>query len=259
MDLHGKTILITRAASQSGQLKSELESAGARVLECPAIEIVPVDDWTAVDVAIRNLNSYHWIIFTSTNAVDLFMRRVQQQGASCSVPIAAVGASTAKKLEQWQVSASKVPASFRAEGLLEMFPNRMEGVRILLPRAEKARELLPEQLRKRGAVVDVVAVYRTTKAESSLQNLQKLLADERIDMAAFLSPSAVGHFSEQLAELGEPAQTNFRSIPIAAIGPVAKEALVASGLRVDVQPDRATVQDLVAEIRTYFNNQKKSN
>lgn len=257
MDLHGKTILITRAASQSGALKAGLESLGARVLECPAIEIVPVDDWAEADRAIHALNAYDWLIFTSTNAVDHFMRRVREHGVLCSVPIAAVGHVTASKLQEYGLQASKIPENFRAEGLIETFPQNLAGVRILLPRAEKARELLPEELRKRGATVDVVAVYRTQKASTSLGDLRTLLRTEKIDAAAFLSPSAIRYFTEELAESSEATQ-RFGAIPVAAIGPVAREALEDAGLRVAIQPERATAADLVEAIRAYFNSPRKN-
>jgi uroporphyrinogen III methyltransferase/synthase len=258
MDLHGRTILITRAASQSGALRAGLESYGARVIECPAIEIAPVDDWSDVDRAILSVNTYDWLIFTSTNAVDHFMRRVREHGVSCSVPIAAVGHVTAGKLQEYGLRASKVPSDFRAEGLIGMFPQNLAGVRILIPRAEKARELLPDELRKRGATVDVVAVYRTQKAATSLGHLGTLLATEKIDAAAFLSPSAIRYFTEELAACAEATQRSFETIPVAAIGPVAREALEAAGLRVAIQPVRATAADLVEAIRAYFNNPKKN-
>ena len=180
MTLSGKTILITRAASQSGDLRKGLEALGAQVLECPSIEIVPVEDWT-----IPDLNSYDWLIFTSTNAVEQFMQR----GLKCTIPIAAVGTSTARKLQDWGLTASLVPETFRAEGLLEMFPADLHGVRFLLPRAETARELLPEELRRRGAAVDVVTVYRTVKAD--MADLRTTLTSQKIDVVVFTSPSAV--------------------------------------------------------------------
>src|SRR5258706_221792 len=117
MDLTGKTILTTRAASQSGELRNKLEALGARVIECPAIEIVPVDDWSAVDAAIQKLESYQWLIFTSANAVEYFMRRVEAANATCSVPIAVVGSATARRLREWGLEPSVVPKEFRAEGL----------------------------------------------------------------------------------------------------------------------------------------------
>jgi len=257
MDLRGKTILITRAASQSGNLTALLASLGARVLECPAIKIVPVDDWTAVDHAIENFKTYDWLIFTSTNGVDHFMRRVQERGASCTLPIAAVGHVTAKKLTEWGLAASRIPSDFRAEGLLEMFPHDLSGVRILLPRAEKGRELLPDELRRRGAFVDVIPVYRTTRAESSLGGVRELLK-ERIDAAVFMSPSAIRFFAEELAELDDRTKEAFRSVPIAAIGPIAREAIEAAGLKVAIEPKQATASNLVEAIRHYFSTPEKN-
>jgi uroporphyrinogen III methyltransferase/synthase len=246
MALPGKTVLITRAASQSGDLRKGLEALGAQVLECPSIEIVPVEDWTEVDRAIADLNSYQWLIFTSTNAVEHFMQRVQ---AKVAIPIAAVGSSTARKLEDWNLKASRIPATFRAEGLLEMFPADLRGMRILLPRAETAREMLPEELRRRGAIVDVVPVYRTVKSEAGLADLRTTLSSHAIDALVFTSPSAVRSISETL---GDEVTALLSPIPIAVIGPVAREAVESVGLRVVIQPDKATVQDLVEAIERYF-------
>src|SRR5689334_1423676 len=109
MGLKGKTVLTTRAASQSGELRSKLEKLGARVIECPAIEIVPVEDWSVVDAAIQRLRSYEWLIFTSANAVEYFMRRMKAANVTCSISVAAVGNATARKLREWGVEPSIVP------------------------------------------------------------------------------------------------------------------------------------------------------
>jgi uroporphyrinogen III methyltransferase/synthase len=249
MALLGKTVLITRAVSQSGDLRKGLETLGARVLECPSIEIVPINDWTEVDRAIADLNSYQWLIFTSTNAVEHFMHRVQAKGVTCAVPVAAVGSSTARKLEDWNLTASRVPTTFRAEGLLEMFPADVQGMRILLPRAETAREILPEELRRRGAIVDVVPVYRTVKSEAGLADLRTTLTGNTIDAVVFTSPSAVRTISETL---GDDITTLLSPIPIAVIGPVARDAVETVGLKAVIQPDKATVQDLVEAIQRHF-------
>ena len=254
MELHGRTILITRAASQSEELRAGLEAAGARVIERPAIEIVPVEDWTEVDRAASNLPNYDWLIFTSSNAVELFMRRLQALGLTCSTPIAVVGAGTAGTLGTWNLTPSCVPHNFRAEGLLEAFPANLLGVRILIPRAEIGRELLPEELRSRGAAVDVLTVYRTVKA-SGLTDLRTSLRDEQIDVVVFTSPSAVRYFGE---ELGDDLVSNLRNIPIAVIGPVTGEAVKAAGLKTFLEPERATIQDLIQSIRSYFSSRKGS-
>jgi uroporphyrinogen III methyltransferase / synthase len=162
MALRGKTVVITRAASQSAELRTGLEDLGARVIECPTIHIVPPASWKPVDDAIRRLNTYNWLLFTSANAVEQFMDRMGSRRPA--IPIAVVGSSTGKRLGAWGLKPSLVPADFRAEGLLEAFAENLVGTRILFPRAEVARELLPEELRRRGATVDVVTVYRTVKA-----------------------------------------------------------------------------------------------
>ena len=252
MELRGRTILITRAASQSEELRAGLEAAGARVIERPAIEIVPVEDWTQVDRAASNLPDYDWLIFTSSNAVELFMRRLQVLGLTCSTPIAVVGAGTAGTLGTWNLTPTCVPHNFRAEGLLEAFPADLPGVRILIPRAEIGRELLPEELRKRGAAVDVLTVYRTVKA-SGLTDLRTSLRDEQIDIVVFTSPSAVRYFGE---ELGGDLVSYLRNIPIAVIGPVTGEAVRAAGLETFLEPERSTIQDLIQSIRSYFSSRK---
>jgi uroporphyrinogen III methyltransferase/synthase len=253
MDLLGKTILITRASSQSDTLRNSLESAGARVIESPAIQIVPLEDWSEVDRVVANLHTYDWLIFTSANAVQHFMPRVQKAGTTLSVPIAVVGTSTARSLERWGLVASLVPSSFRAEGLLGAFPSELPGLRMLFPRAETARETLPEELRRRGATVDVLPVYRTTKSSTGLLDIAVTLSQERVDAVVFASPSAVRYFSEVLAE---NLDSTLGPIPIAAIGPVVREAVESFGLKVSIQPEQATMADLTQAICRYFSSSR---
>jgi uroporphyrinogen III methyltransferase / synthase len=238
MELTGKTILITRAALQSAELRSQLEALGARVLECPTIQIVPPKTWKPVTDAIRQLNTYQWLLFTSANAVEQFMNRMG--GVRCTVPIAVVGSATAAKLAAWGLEPALVPKEFRAEGLLEAFPEKMVGTRILFPRAEVAREILPDELRRRGATVDIVTVYRTVKAEFG--SIREILESERVDCLVFTSPSAI---PDDLAPL--PAE-----VAIAVIGPVTREAAQLLGLQPAIVPVQSTIPDLVQAIRRYF-------
>jgi uroporphyrinogen-III synthase len=254
MELRGRTILITRAATQSEELRTGLEAAGARVLECPAIEIVPVEDWTAVDRAARNLHTYDWLILTSTNAVTHFMERLRILGLACSIPIAVVGSATAARLSEWNLKAARIPEDFRAEGLLVQFERDLKGIHILIPRAETAREILPEELRRRGASVDVITVYRTVKTLASLSAFREMLQGEKIDAVVFTSPSAIRNVAEAVG--GDLAST-LASVPIAVIGPVAQEAAESAGLHVKILPDRATIQDLIESIRSYFSTRGK--
>ena|SRR5579883_2053732 len=238
MPLSGKTVVITRAASQSAELRSALEDLGARVIECPTIHIVPPTSWRPVDDAIRRLATYNWLLFTSANAIEQFMDRMGQRRPS--IPIAVVGSATGKKLEEWGLKASLVPKDFRAEGLLEAFPENLVGTRILFPRAEVARELLPDELRRRGATVDIVTVYRTVKALSG--GIGEILETERVDCIVFTSPSTI---PEDLHML--PTGT-----ALAVIGPVTREAAQLLGLKPDIVPVESTAQGLIAAIEKYF-------
>jgi uroporphyrinogen III methyltransferase / synthase len=238
MELAGKTILITRAASQSADLRSRLEDLGARVIESPTIQIVPPKTWKPVDDAIRRLHTYQWLLFTSANAVEQFMDRLGH--VRCEVPIAVVGSATAKKVTERGVKPSLVPQEFRAEGLLAAFPQQMVGVRILFPRAEVARELLPEELRRRGATVDIVTVYRTVKAQSA--DIGEILTEERVDCIVFTSPSTI---PDDLVSVS-------RETVIAVIGPVTREAAKLLGLQPTITPSESTVPALVEAIKQYF-------
>jgi uroporphyrinogen III methyltransferase/synthase len=238
MALTGKTIVITRAASQSADLRSRLEDLGARVIECPTIHLVPPKSWKPVDEAIRRLNTYQWLLFTSANAIAQFMDRMGDRRPA--IPIAVVGSTTAAKLEEWGLKAALVPKEFRAEGLLDAFPQNLVGTRILFPRAEVARELLPEELRRRGATVDLVTVYRTVKAFAG--NIGEILEAERVDCIVFTSPSTI---PEDLHML--PTGT-----ALAVIGPVTSEAAQLLGLKPDIVPIESTVPALVESIKDHF-------
>ncbi len=238
MALTGKTILITRAASQSADLRSRLEDLGARVIECPTIHIVPPKSWKPVDEAIRRIQTYQWLLFTSSNAVEQFMDRMGERRPG--IPIAVVGAATGAKLEEWGLKASLMPKEFRAEGLIQALPENLVGTRILFPRAEIARELLPDELRRRGATVDIVTVYRTVKGFSG--NIGEILESERVDCIVFTSPSTIPDGLHML-----PAGT-----ALAVIGPVTREAAQILGLKPDIAPVESTIPGLVEAIRGHF-------
>jgi uroporphyrinogen III methyltransferase/synthase len=191
-----------------------------------------------VDNAIRRLDTYQWLLFTSANAVEQFMDRMAE--GRPATPIAVVGSATAAKLKEWGLTPSLIPKEFRAEGLLAAFPENLVGTRILFPRAEVARELLPDELRRRGATVDVVTVYRTVKAFSG--DLGQILESEHVDCIVFTSPSTI--------------PDNLHNLPtgtaLAVIGPVTQEAAQLLGLKPDIVPVESTVSALVEAVQHYF-------
>ena len=245
MSLKGKTILTTRAASQSGALRAKFEAAGARVIEVPTIEIKPVDDWTDVDTAIADLGNYQWLIFTSANAVDLFLGRAKLMNKSVTTPIAVVGTATARRVRDWALEPAIVPKEFRAEGLLEAMPADLTGLSILFPRAEVAREMLPVELRRRGARVDVRIVYRTVKTDVQSNAFQKTISTEHIDCVVFTSPSAVRNLAESIEQ---PITEALKSVTIAAIGPVTADAAKQLGLTVAIIPAESTIDSLILAV-----------
>ena len=250
MGLDGRTILTTRAKGQSGPLRERLEQLGARVLEIPTIEIVDPESWEPVDTAIGKLREYDWLILTSANAVRCFLDRLDDH--AILPPIAVVGSQTARKLQERGLSPALIPDDFRAEGLVEAFPEDLSGKRILLPRAEVAREHLPDTLRGRGARVDVVTVYRTRRPLKGASRLRRSLGEEKIDCITLTSGATAQNLADMLgvSNLSEP----LKGIAVAVIGPVTRDCAAEVGLRTDIQASSATIADLVAAIDRYFDN-----
>jgi uroporphyrinogen III methyltransferase/synthase len=213
------------------------------------IEIIPLNDWTEVDDAVRRLHTYQWILFTSTNAVDAFMRRVELAETSCDIPVAAVGSATEARLRHWDIRATIVPGEFRAEGLLEALPRDLANIRILFPRAEQARELLPHELRRRGAVVDIVTVYRTEKSTATAASIRSIFATHRVNCIVFTSSSTVRHMAQTL---GGDLPSVLANTSVAVMGPITANTAREAGLNPDIVPVRSTIADLVAAIENRF-------
>jgi uroporphyrinogen III methyltransferase/synthase len=248
-------ILITRARDQSGGFAARLKKLGAEVIEFPTIKIVPPKSWEKLDQAIEHLRSYDWIIFTSANGVHFFWKRLKEKRKNlpllASLKVAAIGPATAKKLQEKGVRVSYTPKEFIAEGILRGFKKiELKGKRILLARAEKARDILPKGLRKMGAKVDVVETYRTTKPRGGSKALKQLLVDGKFDAITFTSSSTVNHFVELLKK--EDLKKLLKGITIASIGPVTTEAAKKLGMRVQIQPEQYTIPDLTQAIAKYF-------
>ena len=221
--LIGKRILITRARKQSGRFATRLRKLGAEVIEFPTIEIVPPLGWAELDRAIDQLKSYDWAIFTSVNGVNFFWKRLKEKGKDHRLPaslkVCAIGPATAHQLKEKGIRVNYTPKEFVAEAILKGFEKMaIEGKRILLARARKARDVLPKGLKKMGAEVDVVETYRTIKPKGGAKRLRRLLTDGNIDAITFTSSSTVNHFAELLKK--EDLQKLLKDIIIACIGPV---------------------------------------
>ncbi len=255
--LTGKKVLITRARGQSQEFAAQLKKLGASVIELPTIEIVPPPSWKALDRAISHLNSYDWIIFTSANGVAFFFRRLREKGKNrrslSALRVCAIGPATADQLKKRGIEVDYVPKEFVAESILKGFKEMgIDGKRILLARAKRAREVLPQGLREMGAKVDVVEAYRTVRPKGVATQLKRLLKKKGVDVITFTSSSTVNHFIDLLK--GEDWKTLLHGITLACIGPVTARTVKSFGLKVHIQPEEYTISGLTRAIVHYVSN-----
>lgn len=257
--LSGRRVVITRARSQAGAFAAALEEQGAEVIEYPTIEIVPPQSYEPLERAIREIDKYHWIIFTSVNGVAHFFARWRQSRRAIAdlkgVKIAAIGPETAKSLQAEGLRADLVPAEFRAEAILKaLTPAEMKGKRVLLPRAAQARDILPDTLRAWDAEVDVIEAYRTVRPGDGAGRLKELLGRGEVDMITFTSSSTVANFAALLA--GNERKSLLSGVAVACIGPITQRTAEELGIRVDVVSRDYTIPGLTEAIVEYFNRQQ---
>ncbi|MBH0207736.1 MAG: uroporphyrinogen-III C-methyltransferase [Nitrospira sp.] len=256
--LFGKRVLMTRAKEQAHEMAARLAGYGAEPVEGPTISIVPPLDWTVVDRAIAAIDTYDWMIFTSVNGVDRFMTRLRAKGldARCLAGrrLCCIGPRTAQEMERFGVLADLVPAEYQAEGVLAALSRTdLRTSRILIPRAEVARELLPDELRAAGAHVDVVPVYRTVAPDLHSLGWWQELRDHRLDVITFTSSSTVRNFVAMLGGM-EAVSPLVQSVSIACIGPITAKTAEEFGLTVSIMPGENTIPALVDAIAHHYEN-----
>ncbi|MBW2658333.1 MAG: uroporphyrinogen-III C-methyltransferase [Deltaproteobacteria bacterium] len=256
--LFGRKIIVTRTREQASDLVADLEEFGADCLEYSTINIKPVDSYEILDDEIERLKEYHWILFTSLNGVKYFFEYLYAKGMDArdlkGPDIAAVGKSTADLLLKYGINADLIPSIFTGEGLAEsLLDQGVEGRNILIPRALKGREILPETLRGAGAQVTVVPVYQNCPEDEPKMNLRADLAEGRVDMVTFTSSSTVRNFLAMIeAENQEELDRLMEGVDIAAIGPITAKTVTDNGLQVTVQPEEYTIAELVWSIVQYY-------
>jgi uroporphyrinogen III methyltransferase/synthase len=256
--LFGRRIIITRARSQAKAFARAIEELGGEVVEFPTIEILPPQSYNFLDRAIQEIENYRWIIFTSVNGVDHFLTRLRDLKRNIrtlkGIKIAAIGPETAKALESANLRVCVVPQEYRAEAILqELKPDEIRGMRVLLPRAAEARDILPETLREWGAEVDVVEAYRTVAAGSDAAWFRTLPLGKRADMITFTSSSTVNHFAALFP--GEDLKWLLAHTAVACIGPITQKTAEEKGIRVDVVAREYTIPGLTRAIAEYFSRQ----
>ncbi|VAV82814.1 Uroporphyrinogen-III methyltransferase / Uroporphyrinogen-III synthase [hydrothermal vent metagenome] len=254
--LHGKNILVTRASMQSGAFAGLLEERGASVEAVALLKTVAPSSYAPLDKAIRRLASYDWAVFTSVNGVEYFIRRLYKKGYDLrelkGVRLAAIGKATEAALRARGLRVDLVAKDFRAEGLIAALKGKVKGRKFLLPRAEKAREVLPEYIEAKGGTIDIAPVYRTIKPRKEGERIRERLLERGYDVVTFTSSSAVKNFVSLLKKT-EIAGLMI-GVTVACIGPVTAEAARAAGIKVDIMPKSATVPEMAEAIADFYSD-----
>lgn len=251
--LSGKRVLVTRTRRQASALSKLLAEKGAQPVELPAIDILPLQNTSKLDEAVRSLGDYDWIIFTSVNGVSAFWQRLRElkldSRALSGLKIGAIGPATAEALETEGIMADFIPQKFTGEGVIAGLKKLgVTGQRFLLPRADIADNALVEGLRRLGVTVEEVAAYRTVPAKEAIARAREMLMSGQIDIITFTSSSTVSNLVAALGD--EPPAMN--EVKVACIGPKTAETAASAGLKVDIIAGEQTIPGLVASLEEYF-------
>jgi uroporphyrinogen III methyltransferase/synthase len=259
--LDGRTVMITRAREQAADFAAALEGYGARVAVCPTIEIIAPESYALLDDAIENLFGYDWIVFTSVNGVEHFLRRLEAAGKDVGeldeLRVCAIGEATSERLVAAHVHVDVVPQKFQAEGVFDALENylgghdKFENLNFLLPRAAVARDYLPRALEEAGARVDVVPAYRTVRPETTDRaRVEALLVGGGVDCVTFTSSSTVHNFA-QLFDTRDLRRL-LAGVRVACIGEITAQTASEYGLKTDIQPSESTAPALARAIAEFF-------
>jgi uroporphyrinogen-III synthase len=252
-------VLVGRARHQASALSSGLRELGAEVLEIPLIEIRKPRSYKALDAALKHLSDYDWLILTSVNGVDALwerLRRLRVGGEPLRhLKIAAIGPATRQAIERHGAKVNVMPREYVAEAVVASLRRKVKGKRVLLARAKVARDVIPLELRKLGARVDVVEAYETVVPRASRQRLRAALASQsrRPDWITFTSSSTVRNFVALLGDSRGRAgrshtKRNLEGARLASIGPVTSSTLRELGLPVDIEAAEYTIPGLIKAI-----------
>lgn len=258
--LFGKKIIVTRARQQAASLSNRLKAYGASVVEFPTIEIAPPESVAPLEKAIENLQNYDWIIFTSVNGVAFFLDRLRISQRDLrdlkGLKVCAIGPATAAAIETLHVNVDIVPDEYRAESIIECLARalgdikKIRNLNILLPRAKLARDVLPNELRRLGARIDVVEAYRTVLPTTDRGAIEARLQRREIDLVTFTSSSTVSHFAALFST--KDLSKILEGVDIACIGPITAETASRFNLTTQIMPEAYTIPALVEAIVNHY-------
>lgn len=254
--LGGTRIIITRARQQASSLAEHLSALGAEVRILPLIEICPPSDYGPLDSAIGRIETFDWLIFASANAVEFFLKRFDKTGGDGQIlnrpAIAAVGPKTRRALEREGLKVTLMPARYTADSLVDSLiehygePERICGVRMLLPASNITRDVIRPALNRFGAQVELVEAYSNVMPEIGREDLLKALKPSEQGYILFASPSAVNNLARLLR--ADDLACELGRLRALCIGPTTAEAAARLGLAVDAQPAEYGIESLIAII-----------
>ena len=254
LPLAGVRVIVTRPRAQAAKMAARLEELGAETIAVPTIAIAPPDDPGPLDAACDRIGTFDWVVFTSVNAVARVAERLAAAPGGvrglAGPRLCAVGTTTAEALAGHGLRVDLVPGEYRAEGVLRALRGQgdLTGVRVLLPRGDLARDLLPAELGRAGAEVTAVTAYRTVPAELDREgpDVRGMLRGRRVDVVTFTSGSGVRNFARALG--GRQAAELLRHMEVACIGPVTAEAAAKLDIATTIMPAESTAPALVEAI-----------
>ncbi len=249
--LWGKRIVVTRPQAQAGSLVEKITERGGVVVELPVIEIVKEKDLQKLQYMIENLQDFDWVLFTSVNAVDIFFREMAVQMLDArifkGISVGAIGPVTGHRLKQYGLLTDLIPRQYSAEGIIEALKKHIQpGQNILLPRAQGARTILPEELKALGATIEEIALYRAATSPDISQEAAADIRQGNIDMITFTSSSTVSAFVDIIGK--EHVRTVDATAVVACIGPITADTARAAGFGVDIVAEKYTIEGLVEAI-----------
>ncbi len=248
LPLFGKRIVVTRARNQASELVHQLHELGADIFEFPTIEVEPAK----VDESFGDIGSFDWVILTSVNGVEMLFERLEEMDRDArdlaGVELCVIGSATAEALRRRSLKVDLMPEKYVAEELMAALLARegsLEGKRFLLPRADIARSFLPEELRKRGAMVKELVAYRTVAPRSSGERADALIA-YKPDLVTFTSSSTAKNFYDMIG--AERVEKIKQMAAFASIGPITAKTADELGMNVTIQPETHDIPHFVDAI-----------
>lgn len=251
--LQNKHVLIPRGAKQARAFSELVERLGGIPAEIPLIAFRPVAASEELFYILKEIHKYDWIVFTSNVTVETFFSNYKDSGEPFP-KIAVIGSKTREVLEEKNFHASFTPKEYVAEGFVEEFlPHVSEGMRVLIPKGNLAREYISSSLKKHGVLVDELIIYETYMPEESRSKLAEMVSKEKLDILAFTSPSTINHFMETVRDY--QLQDRIADCIVACIGPVSKRKAEEFGLTVHACPKTYTVEEMMNSVIEYLKNE----